>query len=186
MNVIKMMCAGTSEWTGITFGYCCIELSRPLSLSTSRTWRRKSARSARSCNDYGRVCTILRGQRLVMDHSEAIREMLAEKYLLDELSPEARETFEEHFFGCMECAQDVGSGATLIGGMKDVLAEEPARAGAVDRQEPCELFEIDVGGEHTAGAAVGVGKCKFAGGERTNDHGASWGRISAVCEYSAG
>ena len=69
-----------------------------------------------------------------MDHSEAIREMLAEKYLLDELSPEARETFEEHFFGCMECAQDVRSGATLIGGMKDVLAEEPARAGAVDRQ----------------------------------------------------
>jgi len=69
-----------------------------------------------------------------MDHSEAIREMLAEKYLLDELSPEARETFEEHFFGCMECAQDVRSGATLIGGMKDVLAEEPARAGAVVRQ----------------------------------------------------
>ena len=69
-----------------------------------------------------------------MDHSEAIREILAEKYLLDELSPEARETFEEHFFGCMECAQDVRSGATLIGGMKDVLAEEPARAGAVVRQ----------------------------------------------------
>ena len=52
--------------------------------------------------------------------------------------------------------------------------------------EPCELSEIEDGGEHTAGAAVGVGKCKFAGGERTNDHRASWGRISAVCEYSAG
>jgi len=69
-----------------------------------------------------------------MDHSEAIREMLAEKYLLDELSPDARKAFEEHFFGCMECAQDVRSGATLVSGMKDVLAEEPAPAGAVVRQ----------------------------------------------------
>lgn len=66
-----------------------------------------------------------------MDHQEAIREMLAEKYLLDELSPEAREGFEEHFFGCMECAQDVQSGATLIGGMKEAMAKEPAASGAV-------------------------------------------------------
>lgn len=69
-----------------------------------------------------------------MDHSEAIREMLAEKYLLDELSPEAREAFEEHFFGCLECAQDLRSGATLISGMKDVLAEAPATAGALARK----------------------------------------------------
>src|SRR5438034_11097718 len=97
-----MMCAGTSEWTGITCGYCCIELSRPLSPSTSRIWRRNSAKSARSCNDYGRVCTILRGQRLVMDHREALREMLAERYLLDELSPDTREALEERFVGCSE------------------------------------------------------------------------------------
>lgn len=69
-----------------------------------------------------------------MEHSEAIREMLAEKYLLDELSPDAREAFEEHFFGCLECAQDVRSGAMMIGGMTDALAEEPASAGAMARK----------------------------------------------------
>jgi hypothetical protein len=69
-----------------------------------------------------------------MDHSEAIREMLAEKYLLDELSPDAREAFEEHFFGCIECAQDVRTGATLISGMKDVLAEAPVSGGAIVRK----------------------------------------------------
>jgi hypothetical protein len=68
-----------------------------------------------------------------MDHQEAIREMQAEKYLLDELSPEAREGFEEHFFECLECAQDVKSGAALVGGMKDAFAKEPAPAGAVVR-----------------------------------------------------
>ena len=55
-------------------------------------------------------------------------------YVCDALDPAEREAFEEHFFGCTECAQDVRSGATLISGMKDVLAEEPAPAGAVVRQ----------------------------------------------------
>jgi len=31
-----------------------------------------------------------------MDHSEAVEQMAAERYLLDELTPEAREAFEEH------------------------------------------------------------------------------------------
>jgi hypothetical protein len=58
-----------------------------------------------------------------MDHSEAIQSMSAEKYLLDELSPEAREQFEEHFFGCAECALDVRTGALLVEQMKVALPE---------------------------------------------------------------
>ncbi len=42
-----------------------------------------------------------------MDHSEATRTMASEKYLLDELSDEARDSFEEHFFDCRVCAADV-------------------------------------------------------------------------------
>ena len=49
-----------------------------------------------------------------MDHSESIRLMAAEKYLLGELAPELREQFEEHFFDCQECALDVRAGAALV------------------------------------------------------------------------
>ncbi len=49
-----------------------------------------------------------------MNHSEAVKEMAAERYLLNELSPDARDAFEEHLFDCPECALDVRSGSTFI------------------------------------------------------------------------
>jgi anti-sigma factor RsiW len=61
-----------------------------------------------------------------MDHSESIRLMAAEKYLLGELSPELREQFEEHFFDCQECALDVRAGAALVEHSKVVLSEPVA------------------------------------------------------------
>jgi hypothetical protein len=61
-----------------------------------------------------------------MDHNEALQEMLAEKYLLDELSPESREEFEAHFFGCTECAEDLRVGAVLVEGIRSELADRPA------------------------------------------------------------
>ena len=61
-----------------------------------------------------------------MDHTESIRLMAAEKYLLGELTLEQREEFEEHFFGCQECALDVRAGAALVEHSKVVLAEPVA------------------------------------------------------------
>jgi len=63
-----------------------------------------------------------------MDHSESIRLMAAEKYLLGELTPELREQFEEHFFGCQECALDVRAGAALVEHSKVVLSEPVAES----------------------------------------------------------
>ena len=42
-----------------------------------------------------------------MTHSEAVQQMAAERYLLDELAPDVRDAFEEHMFDCQECALDV-------------------------------------------------------------------------------
>ena len=57
-----------------------------------------------------------------MDHPEAIRLMAVEKYLLNELSPELRRSFEEHLFECKECEFDVQAGYALIDGSKEALS----------------------------------------------------------------
>jgi hypothetical protein len=49
-----------------------------------------------------------------MDHDQAVAELVAERYLLDELTPEAREAFEEHAFDCQECALDLRAGAAFV------------------------------------------------------------------------
>lgn len=48
-----------------------------------------------------------------MDHKEAVDTMAAQQYILDELSPTDRDAFEEHYFGCAECAADVRDGAQI-------------------------------------------------------------------------
>lgn len=49
-----------------------------------------------------------------MSHDEAVRSFGVEKYLLEELSIESREEFEEHLFDCQECALDLRVGATFL------------------------------------------------------------------------
>jgi len=61
-----------------------------------------------------------------MEHADATRLMAAEGYLLNELTPEQREEFEEHFFDCQECALEVRLGAAFVEYSKAVLASEPA------------------------------------------------------------
>ena len=48
-----------------------------------------------------------------MDHETAVRLQAAERYLLDQFSPEERRGFEEHFFGCPECADQVRAASIL-------------------------------------------------------------------------
>jgi hypothetical protein len=66
-----------------------------------------------------------------MDHNEAIRSMIVEKYLLSDLTPELREEFEEHFFDCRECGDDVRTGAAFLEHSKNILSSvavaQPAR-----------------------------------------------------------
>jgi anti-sigma factor RsiW len=69
-----------------------------------------------------------------MDHDVVVREKMTEKYLLEELDPGVRDEFEEHFFDCPECAQDVRAGFEFVAHSKVVLKESseaiPARATA--------------------------------------------------------
>src|SRR5258708_28072219 len=57
-----------------------------------------------------------------MEHSEAIRVQAVEKYLLGELRGETRDQFEDHYFSCAECADEIRAGATFLEAAKKTLA----------------------------------------------------------------
>jgi hypothetical protein len=61
-----------------------------------------------------------------MDHEQAVRQNATERYLLDELDPDQRDQFEEHFFDCQDCATDVRVAAMFVEHSKEILAEPPA------------------------------------------------------------
>ena len=63
-----------------------------------------------------------------MDHSEAVQLRATEKYLLGELPTDQREAFEDHFFACTECAQDVKTAAVFIDNARAALREAPVPA----------------------------------------------------------
>jgi Putative zinc-finger len=66
-----------------------------------------------------------------MEHNEAVRLQMTAQYLLEELSPEAREEFEEHYFTCGECAAEVSAGVAFVEQSKVEFAKE-----AQPRKEP--------------------------------------------------
>src|ERR1700733_14902077 len=59
-----------------------------------------------------------------MEHAEAIRIKAAEQYLLGKLTQDSREQYEEHFFSCQECAEDVQVGVAFVRGATEVLGRE--------------------------------------------------------------
>jgi len=61
----------------------------------------------------------------VMDHEQAIKRMMAERYLLGELSENERDAYEEHLFSCPECFEQVRAGTEFVSYLRRVGAEEP-------------------------------------------------------------
>jgi Putative zinc-finger len=62
-----------------------------------------------------------------MDHNQATQLTASEKYLLDELTPEEREEFEQHFFDCQECALDLQATDAFINAVKHEFTVNPVR-----------------------------------------------------------
>ena len=57
-----------------------------------------------------------------MTHQEAVDTLATERYLLGEMSDEDRNGFEEHYFSCEICAEDVRTASALVQGAKTALA----------------------------------------------------------------
>jgi len=66
-----------------------------------------------------------------MTHEQAVTTFATERYLLDEMSTPERATFEEHYFSCAECADDVRAGALMRDGARAGLLGDREAGGAV-------------------------------------------------------
>src|SRR5690349_8986585 len=60
-----------------------------------------------------------------MDHRQAIQIHAAERYLLEELSPDERDGFEAHYFDCRECADEVRAAFIFKDNSREVLKDWP-------------------------------------------------------------
>jgi hypothetical protein len=56
-----------------------------------------------------------------MEHNRAVKTQAVERYLLGEMPSEEREDFEEHYFTCAECAQDVRAAARFRANARELL-----------------------------------------------------------------
>lgn len=60
-----------------------------------------------------------------MDHNQSATLMAVEKYLLDELTPEVRDEFEQHFFDCQECATDLRATSAFLAAARQEFKANP-------------------------------------------------------------
>jgi hypothetical protein len=61
----------------------------------------------------------------MIDHDEAVKGLMAERYLLGELNAAERDAYEEHLFCCDACFQQVKAGTELIGELRHSGTEGP-------------------------------------------------------------
>ena len=68
-----------------------------------------------------------------MDHQTALSSQAGERYTLGELNSPEREEFEEHFFGCTDCADALKEHEAFAVNVRAVFKEDDAAASAVPR-----------------------------------------------------
>jgi hypothetical protein len=62
-----------------------------------------------------------------MKHEAIAASHAVERYVLREMSSDEREAFEEHFFECRECAEDVQAASVFVANTKAALVDEAHR-----------------------------------------------------------
>jgi hypothetical protein len=62
-----------------------------------------------------------------MTHADAVRTLAAERYLLDEMPEIERFAFEDHYFDCAECGEEVRAGALLQQAVRNGMLGQRAR-----------------------------------------------------------
>jgi hypothetical protein len=61
---------------------------------------------------------------IIMDHNEAVRLQAAEKYVLGTLPKEQHAAYEEHYFDCSACAEEIKATVAFMESARQVVREE--------------------------------------------------------------
>ena len=77
-----------------------------------------------------------------MNHGEAIESHASDRYALGMLSAAETDAFEEHYFDCADCADDVRAGMSLLEGGRRLVAERAAPAVALDSHPRRRRFKV--------------------------------------------
>src|SRR5580704_17826391 len=75
----------------------------------------------------------------IMDHNEAVRLQAAEKYVLGKLPKEQHAAYEEHYFDCPACAEEIKAIVAFMESARQVIREEalePVGAGKFSSTKP--------------------------------------------------
>ncbi|MHB1938377.1 MAG: anti-sigma factor [Acidobacteriaceae bacterium] len=76
-----------------------------------------------------------------MDHQDATQSMTVEKYVLNELPPQLRDEFEEHYFECRECAADLRAMTTFVDAAKrEFKAASVSKSSTIAIEKPRGLW----------------------------------------------
>ena len=68
-----------------------------------------------------------------MNHQLAVNTRATERYMLGELDEESRSAFEEHYFSCRVCADDVRAAVQFVDNAKAVMTADQGRRPATSR-----------------------------------------------------
>jgi anti-sigma factor RsiW len=72
-----------------------------------------------------------------MEHEQAVRNLAVECYLLGEMTPGERDAFEEHYFECAICGEDVRAASQFLRDMKGIFEAGRAQAAVTGKaREP--------------------------------------------------
>src|SRR5215831_5261916 len=74
-----------------------------------------------------------------MDHTKAVSEHSAERYLLGEMAAVEAEEFERHYFECRECALAVDAAQVFIANGREVLRDSEPEANPKRAHDPPRL-----------------------------------------------
>jgi hypothetical protein len=66
-----------------------------------------------------------------MEHTEAMSSNAAERYLLGELTETEADTFEDHFFECRACGEEIREGTRMLEVLREVVREDRKTASPV-------------------------------------------------------